>query len=67
MDLISEAPIGNRMGDLLLDLVLPKTDQTVYIQWVVGAVFTAGMGSGAVQESRGSSRLDDMVSRGEIF
>jgi hypothetical protein len=29
------------MGDFLLDLVLPKTDRTVYIQWVVAAVFWA--------------------------
>lgn len=27
------------MGDFLLDLVLPKTDQMVYIQWVIAAVF----------------------------
>ena len=35
--------------------------------WVVLAVITVEMGSGAVQESRGSSRSDDMASRGEVL
>ena len=41
--------------------------RSVWVVLAVITVYTVEMGSGAVQESRGSSRSDDMASRGEVL